>query len=138
MQDLDFKQFVDFWEIWFLRNNSQPSCIVYSTFWIIDAVSHLWQQCQVCILKTTFVVSLYDETCFLEIGLYEFLLNIANREFITIRIKVYIKYYEKCGYISNIYKRFDSLHLLSIIDMLRSQKGLSPFYYICVLNLYVT
>ena len=70
----------------------------------MDAVSHLRQQCQVCILKTTFVVSLYDETCFLEIGLYEFLLNIANRKVRTIGIKVCIKQYEKCGYISNIYK----------------------------------
>ena len=28
----------------------------------------------------------------------------ANRELITIGIKVNIKQYEKCGYISNIYK----------------------------------
>ena len=48
--------------------------------------------------------TLFDEPCFLETDLYEFLLNIANREFRTIGIKVHIKQYEKCGYISNIYQ----------------------------------
>ena len=55
----------------------------------------------------------FDEQCFLETDLYEFLLSIANRANRTIWTKAIeqkqieqksIKQYEECGHISKIYK----------------------------------